>query len=162
MYTFWNIYYYLHYTVLYVSKKALMQLINKKTAYCTISKNKLPTNSTKYPDIWTYPNFLITQRRTSRRKVTCIEPCELFNRFDRTPTCDRQTDKHRAIASTRAYHASPAIVLRRFLTQSTATTVMMMTKVSTISVTAITSVKSAGTPPFGSAACSPDNSSVSL
>ena len=131
-----------------------MQLINK-TAYCTVSKNKLPTNSTKYPDIWSYPNFFITQRRTSRRKVTCLEPCELINRFDTTPTCDRQTDRQTNTGpyySTRADQASPAIVLRRFLTQTTTTTVMTTITVSVINAPAITSVKSVGTPPLGSAA----------
>ena len=39
-------------------------------------------------------------------KLPCQNQLDLFGSFDRTPTCDRQADRHRAIATTRASIAS--------------------------------------------------------
>ena len=65
----------------------------------------------KYLDFWRYPNFLITLCRIGRRKLSRENQLDSFNRFDRTPTCDiqtdRQTDRHRAIAIV------PALAQRR-------------------------------------------------
>ena len=40
--------------------------------------------------------------RTGGRKLACQNQLDSFSHFDRTPTCDRQTDGHRAMASTGA------------------------------------------------------------
>jgi len=46
-----------------------------------------------------YPNFLAVARRgrTGRRKPLCRNKLAPFDRFDTTPTCDSQTDRHRAM-----------------------------------------------------------------
>jgi len=65
------------------------------------------------PYFWRYHNFLTTGRGMGRRKLPCQNRLYSFIRFDRTPTCDRQTDRHRhrhrhgAVAGTRASIASP-------------------------------------------------------
>ena len=45
----------------------------------------------KYPCFCRYANFLLTQCRIGRRKLTWQNQLDSFSRFDRTPTCDRQT-----------------------------------------------------------------------
>jgi len=45
----------------------------------------------KEPLFWRYMNFLIKQRRIGGRKA--LRQLDLFSRFDKTPACDRQTDR---------------------------------------------------------------------
>ena len=49
----------------------------------------------KYPNISSYMNFLTTQCRTGRTKPPCQNQINSFIRFDRSLTCDRQTDTDR-------------------------------------------------------------------
>ena len=53
-----------------------------------------------------YPNFLTTQCRIDRGKIPCQNQLDSFSRFDRTSTCDRQTQTQRdsqiALSSRRA------------------------------------------------------------
>ena len=54
-----------------------------------------------------FSNFRFTQCRIGERKLRCQKPAGFIKPFrQRTLTCDRQTDGHRAMASTRASIAS--------------------------------------------------------
>ena len=52
--------------------------------------DKVPEGSTL--NFCTYLNFLKSQYRIGRKNPTCQEPARSVH-FDRTPTCDRQTDR---------------------------------------------------------------------
>ena len=60
----------------------------------------------KYPYVCRCLNFFKTSCRTGQKKPPCQNQIILSICLDRKPTCDRQTDRHRVIASTCASIAS--------------------------------------------------------
>jgi len=59
---------------------------------------KLPIIINYYQFFCKHRNFLVTQCKTGQRKPPCQQPADPFTRFDRTLTCDKLMNRHRAIA----------------------------------------------------------------
>ena len=51
------------------------------------------------------PKFLNNSVRHAKSNLCAKIQIDLFNRFDRTPACDRQTDRHRDVANTALQHS---------------------------------------------------------